>query len=138
MGRAFAIKAEVAVPQAATFDFPRQKTMYGGKHVAVGATVFVFASETEGGQGLVAKGVVTGAEPTPRLSGVERQTPRVSVSIRRTALAQRPLGRRELKPFADWTDGRPETELNFKYYRQATNKIVGLSDEAAAFLDGFF
>jgi hypothetical protein len=33
---------------------------------------------------------------------------------------------------------RPETELNFKFYRQATNKIVGISDEAAAFLRGFF
>ena len=34
--------------------------------------------------------------------------------------------------------GRPATELNFKFYRQATNKIVGLSNEVAAFLDGFF
>jgi hypothetical protein len=38
----------------------------------------------------------------------------------------------------DRDDGRPETELNFKFYRQATNKIVGISDEAAAFLRGFF
>jgi hypothetical protein len=30
------------------------------------------------------------------------------------------------------------TELNFKFYRQATNKIAGISDEAAAFLRGFF
>lgn len=36
--------------------------------------------------------------------------------------------------FADWKDGRPETELNFKFYRQATNKIIGISDAAAAFL----
>ena len=70
--------------------------------------------------------------------GVDRHTPRVSVAVRRTALARRPLGRRELKPLNDWTDGRPETELNFKFYRQATNKIVGVSDQAAAFLDGFF
>jgi hypothetical protein len=34
-------------------------------------------------------------------------------------------------------DGRPEIELNFKFYRQATNKIVGISDKAAAFLRGF-
>jgi hypothetical protein len=33
---------------------------------------------------------------------------------------------------------RPETELNFNFYRQATNKIAGISDEAAAFLRGFF
>jgi len=62
----------------------------------------------------------------------------VSVTIQRTALAKRRLGRSELKPFSDWNDGRPETELNFKFYRQATNKIVGISDEAAAFLRGFF
>ena len=112
--------------------------MYGGKRIAAGDTVFVFASENEGGQGLIARGVVTSAEALPKAPGVERQTPLVSLAIRRTATAKRPLGRRELKPFKDWTDGRPETELNFKYYRQATNKIVGLSDEAATFLEGFF
>jgi hypothetical protein len=69
-----------------------------------------------------------------RKRGIVRQTPRVSVTIRRTALANRRLGRSELKRFSDWNDGRPETELNFKFYRQATNKIVGISDEAAAFL----
>jgi hypothetical protein len=62
----------------------------------------------------------------------------VNVTIRRTALAKRRLGRSELKSFTDWEDGRPETELNFKFYRQATNKIVGISDEAAAFLSHFF
>jgi hypothetical protein len=51
---------------------------------------------------------------------------------------KRRLGRSELKAFADWSDGRPETELNFKFYRQATNKIVGISDEAAKFLGNFF
>jgi len=56
----------------------------------------------------------------------------------RTALAKRRLGRAGLKPFTDWNDGRPETELNFKFYRQATNKIVGVSDAAAAFLSDFF
>lgn len=34
-------------------------------------------------------------------------------------------------------DGRPETELNFKLYRQATNKIAGISEQTAAFLRGF-
>ena len=88
---AFAIKAHVGDPQAKTFDFVAQKTMYGGKHVADGGTIFVFASENEGDQG-------------------------------------------ELGHLTDWNDGGPGTELNFKFYRQATNKIVGLSDEAAAFL----
>jgi len=112
--------------------------MYGGKHIAEGDTIFVFASENEGGQGLIARGVVTSAKAIARKRGIARQTPRVSISVRRTALAKRPLGRRELKHLTDWNDGQPGTELNFKFYRQATNKIVGISDEVAAFLSGFF
>jgi len=135
---AFAVKAEIRDPEAKTFVLAAQKTMYGGKHIAAGDTIFVFASENEGGRGLVARGVVTSAEAVPKTPGIARQTPRVSVTIRRTALAKRPLGRRELKQFKDWNDGRPEAELNFKFYRQATNKIVGISDEAAAFLGEFF
>ena len=134
----YAIKAEIGDPEAEAFAFSAQKTMYGGKHIASGDTIFVFASENEGGPGLVASGVITSAEATPKKPGVERQTPRVSITVRRTALAKRRLGRGELKKFSDWNDGKPETELNFKFYRQATNKIVGISDEAAAFLRGFF
>jgi hypothetical protein len=135
---AFAIKAEVRDPRARTFAFTAQKTMYGGKKIAAGDTIFMFASENEGGQGLIARGIVTSAEATPRKRGVARQTPRVSVTIKRNALAKRPLGRSELKHLTQWKDGQPGTELNFKFYRQATNKIVGISDDAAAFLDGFF
>ena len=135
---AFAIKAEIRDPRARSFAFTAQKTMYVGKTIAAGDTVFVFASENEGGQGLVARGIVTSAQAVAKKRGIARQTPRVSVTIRRTARVKRPLGRSALKPFDDWTDGRPETELNFKFYRQATNKIVGISDEAAAFLGKFF
>ena len=134
----FAIKAEVSDPEAETFALRAQKTMYGGKHIAKGDTIFLFASENEGGPGLIASGVVMSAEGVARIPGVARQTPRVSVTIRRTAFAKRRLGRGELKVFANWNDGRAETELNFKLYRQATNKIIGLSDEAAKFLRGFF
>jgi hypothetical protein len=134
----FAIKAEVNDPRAKTFAFSAQKTMYGGKQIAEGDTIFVFASENEGGPGLIASGGVTSAKAIPKKAGIARQTPRVSITIRRTAMAKRRLGRKELKLFSDWNDGRPETELNFKFYRQATNKIVGISEEAAAFLRGFF
>jgi hypothetical protein len=136
--KAFAIKAQVDDQRAEIFAFAPQKSMYGGKTIAEGDTIFLFASENEGGQGLFARGVVTSAEAVAKLEGVERQTPRVSIIVRRTALARQPLGRSQLKLFNDWNDGRPETELNFKYYRQATDKIAGISDEAAAFLDGFF
>jgi hypothetical protein len=134
----FVIKAEVRNPLAARFTFSAQKAMYGGKRIAKGDTVFVFASGNEGGSGVIARGVVTSAKPTPKKRGIARQTPRVSISIQRTASAKRRLGRGELRSFTDWKDGRPETELNFKFYRQATNKIAGISDDAAAFLRRFF
>src|SRR5215831_1620811 len=134
----FAIKTEVTNPRAKTIAFATQKTMYGGKHIARGDIIFIFASENEGGPGLIANGVVISAKPIAKKRGVVRQTPRVSVTIKRTALAKRRLGRSELKRFCDWNDGRPETELNFKFYRQATNKIVGISDETATFLHQFF
>ncbi len=135
---AYAIKAEVRDPQAKTFTFAAQKTMYGGNTIAENDTVFVFASENEGGSGLIARGIVTSAEKVARRPGVVRQTPRVSITVKSTALAKRPLGRSQLKPFTDWNDGKPQTELNFKFYRQATNKIVGISDAAAAFLEAYF
>jgi len=134
----FAIKAAVIDSQARTFMFATQTTMYGGKQIASGDTIFVFASENESGPGLIASGVVISAKAIAKKPGIARQTPRVSINIRRTALAKRRLGRTELKPFCDWNDDRPETELNFKFYRQATNKIITISDKAAAFLRGFF
>ena len=134
----YAIKTEVSDPQAASYAFAAEPTMYGGKHIARGNTIYVFASETSGSGGLIACGVVGTAEPVPRQPGVAKQTPRVSISVERTALARRPLGRSELKACTDWTDGRPQTELNFKLYRQATDKIVAISDAAAAFLATFF
>lgn len=133
----FAIKAAVE-PDAGTFEFAVQKTMYGGKKIAEGDEIFIFASENEGGCGLVARGIVTSAEQVARKPGLARQTPRVSITVRRTASARKKLGRKELKSFTTWHDGRPETELNFKFYRQATDKIVGISEEAAVFLRNFF
>ncbi len=134
----YAIKVEIAGAATKTLAFREQKTMYGGKHIAAGDAIFLFASENQGGQGLIAKGVVTEAKPVPRKVGLDRQTPRVSIAVRQTALAKKRLGRGELRPFDRWNDGRPETELNFKLYRQATNKIVGISEQAAAFLERHF
>src|SRR6476660_2594792 len=53
-GMMFAIKAEISNLRAETFAFSAQKTMYGGKQIAEGDTIYVFASENEGGPGLVA------------------------------------------------------------------------------------
>ena len=134
----FAIKAEISDPQAKTFVFTGYKTMYGGKQVAAGDRIFLFASENEGGHGLFACGVVTSAEAVPRKPDLDRQTPRVSITIHVSALARQKLGRKELKPFSDWDDGQPQTELNFKFYRQARDKVIAVSEKAVQFLDGFF
>ena len=95
---AFAIKAEVRDPRARSFVFTAQKTMYGGKQIAAGDTVFVFASENEGGRGLIARGVVVSAAAVAKKAGIARQTPRMSLPIRRTALAKRPRCRKKRSP----------------------------------------
>jgi len=89
----FAIKAKVTDLLAETFAFGAQKTMYGGKRVAKGDAIFVFASENEDGPGLIASGVVTSAKAIARKRGIARQTPRVSITIKRSAVAKRPFGR---------------------------------------------
>jgi hypothetical protein len=134
----YAIKTGISELHAKSWIFSEQKTMYGGKQISKGDQIFMFASENEGGPGLIARGVVLSAQPTPRRVGIVRQTPRVSITVECTGLVKQRLGRSELKLFCEWNDGRPETELNFKFYRQATNKIVGVSEGAAAFLRSRF
>jgi hypothetical protein len=134
----FVIKVERPDPGARRLTFSAQKTMYGGKTISAGDTIFVFASETQGGRGLFARGVVVSARPDSPRPGLVRQTPRVSIVVRRTALSRRALGRAQLKRFSVWGDGGPETELNFKFYRQATNKIARITPAAAALLDRYF
>jgi hypothetical protein len=136
--RAFFIRADVEDEGAAEFAFPNARTMYGGKAVAAGDVVYVFASESGGGRGLIARGVAVSATSVPRRRGLERQTPRVSIVVRRTATPKRAFVRNDVKEATAWKDGRPETELNFKFFRQATNKIGAISDEAVRFLDAFF
>ena len=136
----YLIKAAIADADAKQFSFRAQKTMYGGKGIRARDEIFVFASQTEGGRGLIARGVVTAVTSVPikRKDPKDRVTPRVSIDVRRVAKARRSLGRDDLESFTDWDDGKPQTELNFKFYRQATNKIGGISDAAAAFLRKFF
>ncbi len=51
--RSFVIKAPVTELAANAFMFTGQKTMYGGKDISEGDTIFVFASESEGGGPIV-------------------------------------------------------------------------------------
>jgi len=134
----YVVKADIADPRAKTFAFAKARTMYGGRRIAAGDAVFVFASETQGGAGLVARGIVTAVTAHARPKNLSRWTPRVSIAVKRTALAKRPLGREELKAWRGVDDGSAQAELDFKFYRQATNKIGGIGDEAAKFLMKYF
>ena len=125
----FVVKAAPRPEDAGRLEFD-EKTMWRGKDVRAGDEVFIFAAEHNGGRGLYARGVVTEA-----VRGVGS---RVSLAVTRTGAAIRPLGRAELRMFRDVSDDGPETEIDRKLYRQATNKIAGVSDRAAAFLRGFF
>ncbi len=127
---AYVVKAELAPDAAAGPMRFREKTMYRGKDIRPGDEVFVFASENQGGAGLCAKGLVTSVEHGPGI--------RITIEVRPLAAVRQGLGRRELKPFCDLTDGRPQAEIARKLYRQATNKIAGVSDEAAGFLESHF
>lgn len=131
---AYLVKEPIPDIDATGFAFPASKTMYGGKRIAVGDTAYLFASETQGGPGLIARGTVTVATRLATINNI----PRVAVEVGHLARAMRPFGRADLKPFDAWQDGQPQTELNFKFYRQATNKIGGISADAAAFLDTLF
>ena len=88
----FAIKAEIRDTHAGVLIFSAQKTMYSGKKIARGDTIFIFASENEGGQGLIARGIVTAAKACPKASQMRPQVSRTDITIERTAVAKRPLG----------------------------------------------
>jgi uncharacterized protein YneR len=66
--------------------FNAQKTMYGGKNIAEGDTIYLF--QRQGGHGLLASGVVTASKAIPRKRGIARQTPRVSITVKRSAVAK--------------------------------------------------
>ena len=117
-------------PRDAAFLVFDEKTMWRGKTIQAGDAIFVFAAEHQGGRGLVARGIVIEAA---RGTGI-----RVGIRVKITGAAVQPLGRADLRRFRDRPDAAAPHELNHQLYRQATNKIAGISDAAAAYLDGFF
>jgi len=126
----FVVKAALGSQVKAMKLSFNEKTMYRGKDICVSDEIFVFASDHQGGQGLCARGVVTSVAHGPGT--------RVRIQVRFVAKARRSLGRGELKAFRDLEDGQPQTEIARKLYRQATNKIARVSDEAAVFLSRHF
>ena len=126
--RSFVVKAALAVARP-SMSF-HEKTMCRGKDIRSGDRIFVFASDHEGGSGLTACGIVTSVR---RGLGSRRW-----IAVKRTATARRKLGRPELATFRELADSSPQTEIARKLYRQATNKIAGVSPAAAKFLSNYF
>ena len=122
----------ITPPAARIMPKPPARTSGGPE---LGYRLPASASENEGGQGMVARGTVSSIKAVAKRPGVARQTPRESITVGRTAGQ---AAARAARSQASHRLGRPGTELNFKLYRQATNKIVGISEAAAKFLDGFF
>lgn len=125
----FVVKAPPPRADAETLTFD-EKSMWRGKTIAPGDEVFLFAAEHHGGCGLYARGVVVAA--------ARGEGSRVRLTVTRTALAKRPLGRAELRAYRDRPDGGPGAELDHRLYEQATNKVSGISEATAAFLETYF
>jgi len=116
-------------------DFPAQKTMYGGRKIAAGDTVFLFVRGRDGAV-LAGKATVLTARGDPPLPDVARQTPRVSVTLRMESQPVRALSRSDVARLA--TADPAVEELRFRFFRQATPKIGAVSDALAAFLESRF
>jgi hypothetical protein len=100
---AYVIKAAIQDLNAACYAFAAQKTMYGGKLIAAGDVIFLFASENEGGRGLFARGINTSASNTPKNPDLERQTPRVSIKINQLEKPKNPSAAPNCNPSATGT-----------------------------------
>jgi hypothetical protein len=99
---------------------------------------------------MLGSGIAVANDPTGVLSGEQSvQAYAIKAAVKDpdapvfTFRAQKTMyGGKRVRPgdvifiFASETDGG--TGLNFKFYRQATNKVVGLSEEAASYLTRFF
>jgi len=100
--------------------------MYDGKRIALGDVIYSSPARTSGGAGLIARGIVTSAGAAPRRRAWRADAMRQHHGQREPPSSNAASAART-QALANWDDGKPETELNFKFYRQATNKIVGLS-----------
>lgn len=114
-------------------EFVQVKTMYGGKAVRPGDALFLLTAGARGA--LIARGVIEAATSVPRTEA-PRQTPRVSIRVAGLAPPARPLARADLR--APLPPEGPEAELDFKLYRQATPKLVGLTPATLEFLHARF
>ncbi|WP_322895654.1 MULTISPECIES: hypothetical protein [unclassified Yoonia] len=107
-----------------------EKPFYGGKNIVVGAELFLWSSETQGGVGLWGRGVVT---------NVALADPKLSVRTRITHLASTAnFGLEQIAPHRDSTTNDPVVGLARKLYKHSHNKIAQITDDEAILLQQCF
>jgi hypothetical protein len=102
---------------------------YESSTVTSGDRVFLWWSETHGGSGLAARGVVVGA--IRKSSDWEAK---VAVSSEVT----RSFSKEDLRPFRDAQSGEPQATLARRLYRHSLNKVTNVDVGEENFLDTFF
>ena len=102
---------------------------YENASMAPGDRAFVWWSETQGGTGLAARGVVTEAF---------RKGPLWQAKIKVSSEAGRRFGKEDLRPLRDSKSHEPQATLARKLYRHSLDKVTNLDPVEERFLDSFF
>jgi hypothetical protein len=102
---------------------------YRGANPRAGDRVFLWFSETKGGEGLA--GIAT-------VEAVRDGNPVTLGLVVSNATPMRPLSKAMLKPFRDSGEDEPQGGLAAKLYRHSLDKVARLSGSEAEFLKTFF
>ena len=108
-----------------------ERPMYGGKEIVSGDPIFIWESETQGGCGLRASGVV--------LQVVHSQQ-KLRIEVRIDLLLRQDSHFRydQIKPHRDDTEATPIAGLARKLCRHAHNKIAKLTSSEGELLSRYF
>ena len=107
-----------------------ERPLYGGREIASGAEVFLWASETQGGAGLWARGTVIGIEPAAN-------KPVVTVRVEEMVNSGN-FGIDQIAPHRDSSADTPIVGLARKLCKHAHNKVARITVEEANLLRQLF
>lgn len=103
-----------------------ERPMYGGKDVDAGDSVFLWSSEQLGGRGLWARGIVLKASAAGTKQHIEVRIDQL--------ITARNFGLDQIAPHRDSSAETPIAGLARKLYKQAHNKIAGVTNAEAHLL----
>lgn len=107
-----------------------EQPFYGGREIAAGATVYLWASETQGGNGLWARGTVVRVEHAAKM-------PIVKIRVDQLATSEN-FGVEQIAPHRDSAVSSPIAGLARKLYKHSHNKVARISDDEADLLAQLF